>query len=476
MVSGRLYYDKKQYDLILENKMISLEKQIKQNFHLSKKTLSQKYITIAEQLMLDDNLVKLIQKRERELIYSNYKNRYKNLMKNDPHLYVMHFFDTKNTTILRMHKPESYDDILSQKRPLVAYVNDVLKIVNNFEVGKNGIVYRITLPFISKGKHLGVLEFGIKPDYFVDSISKNFKVESQILVDNDSLETLSRKTDFKKFGKYSIISQNKLFDKISSKIDMKKSCQIIRQNGESYIVITDLNFQNYKNKNVAKIIIAKDITEFIRSNYEARFFSNVISFFILLIALIFVYIVFTKYANEINKSYKKLSNLEKKSNYLKDKSHKDDLTNLHNKKHFNKYLNKHLKNNAKGVILFFDIDHFKNCNDTHGHLVGDEILIKLSKTIQTNLRDEDLFARWGGEEFVILLENININKAPNIAEKVRQLVENTEFTKNIKITISIGITEIKANDTLESLMLRADELLYRAKEEGRNRCISDIYF
>ena len=257
---------------------------------------------------------------------------------------------------------------------------------------------------------------------------------------------------------------------------MKKSCQIIRQNGESYIVITDLNFQNYKNKNVAKIIIAKDITEFIRSNYEARFFSNVISFFILLIALIFVYIVFTKYANEINKSYKKLSNLEKKSNYLKDKSHKDDLTNLHNKKHFNKYLNKHLKNNAKGVILFFDIDHFKNCNDTHGHLVGDEILIKLSKTIQTNLRDEDLFARWGGEEFVILLENININKAPNIAEKVRQLVENTEFTKNIKITISIGITEIKANDTLESLMLRADELLYRAKEEGRNRCISDIYF
>jgi diguanylate cyclase (GGDEF)-like protein len=474
MVIGRLSFDFNHYESILHSKVLSLERQIKKSFQTSQNNLSSKYTTIAHQFMLYDDITTLHQNRQRELMYNTLKDHYLSLIKDDPNLYMMQFFNAENKTVLRMHKPEYYSDDVTKTRPMIAQVNNLKKKISAFEVCKNGIIYRIAVPFVNKKKHIGILEFGIKPDYVVDYIDKNFKVESKILVKSDSLKTLSTQKNFKQIGEYSIVSQNKIFEKISSKIDMTKSSQIVRESGESYIVVTGLNLENFNGESIAKIVVAKDITKFIEENTKARLSANSITITILILALLILFIIFTKYENDIINSYKKVSHLEKKSNYLKDKSDKDSLTNLYNKSYLNNYLSNFIKNDGKGVVLFFDIDYFKKCNDTHGHLVGDNILIKLSKSIRGNLRDDDLFARWGGEEFVILLENINIIKAPKIAEKIRKLVENTNFDNNINITISMGITAIREDDTLESLMLRVDELLYRAKEDGRNRCISDI--
>jgi diguanylate cyclase (GGDEF)-like protein len=474
MVAGRVYYDYNHYENMFKDKTLSLQKQIERNFKISQENISSRYVIIAQQLMLDQEITKLHSDREREKLYNSLEKKYKNLIKNNPSLYVMHFFDTKNTTVLRMHKPDSFDDDLSTKRPLVAMVNDTKKQQSVFEVGKNGIVYRVTVPFYEEQRHIGVLEFGIKPQYFVDSINKNFKVESLILVNSESLKILSKQREFEKMGEYSVISQNKIFNKISSKIDMTKASQIVKQNGETYIVITDLNFKDYLGKDIAKIVVAKDISAFVQENRQDRLSANGITVTILILALTILYVIFTKYENDLINSYKKVSLLQKKSNYLKNKSNKDPLTKIYNKSYLNKYLKNHLSSSADGSILFFDIDHFKECNDTHGHLLGDDILIKLTKIIQENLRDDDLFARWGGEEFIILLERIEIDKAEKIAEKLRELVQNTKFAKNINITISIGVTSIKKDDSVASLTKRADELLYLAKTRGRNRCVSEL--
>ena len=474
MVIGRIFYDYNHYENILQEKVLSLKKQINNSFQASKQALNSKYKTISYQFMLDDKLAKMQQNHQTKLMYNYLKNNYESLKKDEHNLYVMHFFDANNKTILRMHKPDSFGDDLTKKRPLIVYVNETQKQISEFEVGKNGTVYRITTPFVYNKKNIGILEFGIKPDYFVEYINKNFKVESKILVKTDSLKVLTKKTNFKKMGDYSIVSQNKLFEKISSKIDLNKPNQLIEQNGESYIIITDLDFKNHLGETVAKIIVAKDITEYIQQNKLTRLSANSITIIILLLALIILYIIFTKYENDLINSYIKVSQLEKKSTYLKNKSNRDSLTKVYNKNYINKYLKNYISNNSKGVIIFFDIDHFKNCNDTYGHLVGDSILKQLSHIIQNNLRDGDIFARWGGEEFIILLEDIGIDKASKIAEKIRKLVEKTEFTQNIYITISIGYTTIKDTDTLNSLMLRVDELLYQAKENGRNMCISDL--
>ena len=126
-------------------------------------------------------------------------------------------------------------------------------------------------------------------------------------------------------------------------------------------------------------------------------------------------------------------------------------------------------------ILLFDIDDFKLVNDTYSHRVGDIVLVELSSLIQENIRSSDSLFRMGGEEFVILFPNTSLKIAVEIAEKLRILVEKNLNTLNEKaITISIGITQIRENDTEDSLYRRVDKLLYVSKRTGKNKITSDL--
>jgi diguanylate cyclase (GGDEF)-like protein len=121
-----------------------------------------------------------------------------------------------------------------------------------------------------------------------------------------------------------------------------------------------------------------------------------------------------------------------------------------------------------------DIDHFKDFNDNYGHPVGDIVLIGLSDLISRSIRSGDLFARWGGEEFVLLLPDSNLESAHNAADKLRLLVSDTDLAKvPSRVTVSIGVIQLAEDDTLKSIMERVDHALYEAKEGGRNRVVSD---
>ena len=120
-------------------------------------------------------------------------------------------------------------------------------------------------------------------------------------------------------------------------------------------------------------------------------------------------------------------------------------------------------------IAIIDIDHFKRFNDTHGHLVGDEVLIMLAQNVERKIRDTDVFARWGGEEFVIIFVETNAESAYKTAEHLREYIEQLEHKTAGKVTASFGITQYKDGDTLASLFKRCDDALYLAKENGRNR-------
>jgi diguanylate cyclase (GGDEF)-like protein len=120
-----------------------------------------------------------------------------------------------------------------------------------------------------------------------------------------------------------------------------------------------------------------------------------------------------------------------------------------------------------------DIDFFKKVNDTYGHNVGDEILKEFSSTIKNELRTTDIFARWGGEEFIILFINTNINQAKIVSEKIRMVIEKNQFIKNINITCSIGLSQYQNSkkETINSFIQKADDALYKAKQTGRNQVI-----
>lgn len=126
-------------------------------------------------------------------------------------------------------------------------------------------------------------------------------------------------------------------------------------------------------------------------------------------------------------------------------------------------------------VIFLDIDHFKRFNDSYGHKIGDEVLIMVGKTITNLLRRMDAVARWGGEEFVVILQNVNQEFLHRAAERLRIFIAQSFLMigeDRLAVTASIGATLVQPDDTLESIVERADALMYASKQAGRNQVTS----
>ncbi len=150
----------------------------------------------------------------------------------------------------------------------------------------------------------------------------------------------------------------------------------------------------------------------------------------------------------------------------------DTLTQIYNRNMFNRIMDRKIniakKESKSFILVMLDIDFFKKVNDDFGHLVGDDILKNITKLIASHIRDNDLFARWGGEEFALCFD-IDLQRAMIITESLRKHIELYEFDIVEQITCSFGVTEFRTDDTLDTLVKRADEALYEAKENGRNK-------
>ncbi|MBA3817927.1 MAG: diguanylate cyclase [Deltaproteobacteria bacterium] len=175
------------------------------------------------------------------------------------------------------------------------------------------------------------------------------------------------------------------------------------------------------------------------------------------------------YADELDESFHES---------LVSSAHRDSLTRLFNKRYLLERLDHELKfsrrHGAALSLLMLDLDHFKQINDTRGHLAGDAVLANLASVLMKAVRDEDVVARFGGEEIAVVLRATPIEPATLLADRLRVLVERT-VTKHqgleLRATVSIGVSGFPSTkaDTVEELMEAADRALYRAKQQGRNR-------
>jgi polar amino acid transport system substrate-binding protein len=151
----------------------------------------------------------------------------------------------------------------------------------------------------------------------------------------------------------------------------------------------------------------------------------------------------------------------------------DELTGLFTRKKLDEVLkNEFLRSKRykhKFCLMILDIDYFKEVNDTFGHQVGDYVLVEIVNLINLNKRATDVAIRWGGEEFIVLFLETDINRAIILAEKFRQIIEEHIFELIGNKTVSIGITQNIENDTSSTLIKRADDALFNAKNSGRNR-------
>ena len=155
----------------------------------------------------------------------------------------------------------------------------------------------------------------------------------------------------------------------------------------------------------------------------------------------------------------------------------DGLTGLYNKHVFLEFLNKERelseRHNSPFFLAFFDIDDFKKVNDTHGHLIGDEVLRIMGSVILNSARKSDIIARFGGEEFAWIIHGNDKEECYKGFERIRKEIYATIFPKDIRISVSIGLAQYtpNRNDCIEHLINRADSAMYQAKRQGKNRTI-----
>jgi len=158
----------------------------------------------------------------------------------------------------------------------------------------------------------------------------------------------------------------------------------------------------------------------------------------------------------------------------------DELTGLYNRRYFDKKMseefNRCKRSNNQFSILMIDIDHFKHINDTYGHQFGDDVLIEFSKKLETHVREIDMLARWGGEEFAMMIVDSDKQKSRSIANKIRGLIESLKMSTgvtDVNVTVSIGCANSLEGDSVKAIIKRADQALYKAKNNGRNMVVCD---
>lgn len=188
---------------------------------------------------------------------------------------------------------------------------------------------------------------------------------------------------------------------------------------------------------------------------------------------------------------KEVEELKKEVAILRKLVYKDPLTGLYNRRGFlevgEKMFNSAMKSHKHSSrrknysisslsLIFCDLDNFKKVNDKFGHLVGDKVLKLISSLMVNSLRSSDLVCRWGGEEFVIMLVGADIKDAFKVAENLRINLLQRKFLiskgKSINMTASFGVSEIDGANDLEDLVLEADEAMYKAKKQGKNKVVS----
>lgn len=325
-----------------------------------------------------------------------------------------------------------------------SFVGTVYFIVPLYTIGKNlsdifknQYVFYIKEDFISIEGKKGLVQSELSPSYFVDRQFYNLKLKD-------------------KPEKVNLVSQinSEIKERITELIEKEESFSIpYNYNNENYI-ITFYSIKDLNNRHLGYLV-----------SYEKdKTFNEFSKFFYVSSTLITTVVLLT---------FILLSHILKMKAIAEKNAITDRLTGALNRMAIETIMNaeyERAKRNKKPIsIILFDIDFFKKINDTYGHNAGDYVLKKIVEIVKKNIRKSDYLIRWGGEEFLILLPETDIESAIKVAEKLRTLVENYQFKDIGKVTISLGVAQIKTGEKLDHAIKRADEALYLAKNRGRNR-------
>jgi len=428
-------------------------------------------------LYIKDNkeIQKAWKNQDRELLYSLCRKNFISLQENlrITHLY---FIDLNQKVFLRVHNPQKYGDSLTRETISEALLTEKRSVGVEFGIHHN-LTLRNVHPWFIDDKLCGFVEMGEEIDHILPHVAKMLGTDVFVTFNKKLFSREKWEKGINLYGhdtQWDILEDSVLIGKTMDHIPIGIDKYLNRQDETDNVLFKFkeqnkkyiggyINLEDVTNKKVGKLVVIEDVT--------IRRRSVITSILLVLIAgivlFIFVMVISVKYVNMISKK------LDYYHSKLEDAAYIDALTGIGNRRYLNEKADMFFATNQLGVIIMIDLDNFKQVNDRYGHDVGDAVLKSMCLKISDYVRQDDIFARFGGEEFIILLPKCAMDTALIKAEAIRHAVESIQTdTKSgkIHVSISLGVYEIQDGDSFAKTIKHVDIALYLAKQNGKN-CI-----
>jgi len=401
----------------------------------------------------------------------------------DQQLHISHFYftDLQRINLLRVHAPARYGDKINRLTTLAAEKNNSL--VTDIELGVLGsLTLRSVSPSYYKGDKIGYIELGVDISHLLEEISEQTDLGVFLTINKKYLNKKLWNEGQKVFGgmvqwdkyKHFVISRD--YWLTQTQIDNLPDINSIKNNALIKTQSLDgktfywqsIPIKSFGQSNTGNIYVSIDVSNWLMSSKTIAYRLFLIYFFISMVLLTIAY-YFTRRAmlaeSRLNASAIKF---EKLATY-------DLLTKLPNRKLFLDKIKQRLKEsirfNHEVAICFIDLDDFKVINDTMGHDLGDKLLVQLSERLENSIREYDVLARFGGDEFILMMPHTSSAQAAVVTKKLLLMAEKPFFlnNKDIYISLSIGISMYPQDGgNQETLLRHADTAMYQAKEKGKN--------
>ena len=513
--SSLLYLFKK--STFTEYEITHRYEQRKNEFHSiinARKTL---LVALADSLVQNHEVHRAYLNDDRNIIIDNFEDMWKTFQKSNL-VSEIHFFKSKTTSFVNFSNTKKYNMDVKDIRQDIDWVASTFIPSTHFLVCRLFPGLRATYPIVIDNTLYGSVSLGIDLDKINTHIQEMHPdLVSYFILNDEKLKSslLSEKYEAH-VQNHSDLNEFKVFgtDKNLSFIDLSKN--YISKDGILYSIFAIKDFQK---QTIGYFIFEDTLENFIDVLFNYTLLYIFMFLFIGLLSVFIFWILLNNYNKDIDNilsllkslnakdfksvhekkyyissKYKELQNIQDKifetssdiEMYIEllskeiqdysDQAFNDVLTDTFNRRALEDIGNKMLIKNKLAfkttAAIILDIDNFKIINDTHGHSIGDAVLKQLSATIKHLLRKDDLFVRYGGEEFVILLPQTDLSNASEVAEKIRREIANQILDINglkITYTVSLGVSESSLSDiSLDELIKEADEKLYKAKNNGKN--------
>lgn len=401
---------------------------------------------------------------------------------------VTHFYfmTPEREMFLRVHQPHLFGDTIKRRSALEAERQG--RIASGLEMGPLGLfTLRVVSPWRDSANQLvGYIELGMEIDQTLVELQQIGGYDFLMLIDKKNLDkekwlsgmrAIGRAVDWDRFESHVIIGKtaaatDEVLDLFRREVLTKPQVDgtIKVAEGNRTFAFDESPLRDLSGLTLGKIIIIRDVST---AELTQRYLILRVVMMLLIVWVVLILLA----RRVVNQVYDRLHATERQREEFKRRARRDPLTGLFN--HVSIYhrlstaMTRSKMEDLPLAVLMFDIDHFKQINDTHGHPAGDEVLRRVARVLQHAVRPEDSVGRYGGEEFAIVLPGMEGAAALNVAERIRREVEQLAIEFDgavVPITISGGLAlASEEDDTPESLVARADRAMYAAKNTGRNK-------